>query len=108
MKILSKGGGMETMALHLRDSMGKEYNLRSVEKYPTRALPAAFRKTFLQTVRQDQVSAAHPYAALVIPPLAQAAHIYHTNPRVAYAPDDPRWGLYSKDFAGQVMIFEDR
>lgn len=108
LKILQKGGGMETMALRLRDSVGHEYNLRSVEKYPTKAMPMSFQKTFLQSVRQDQVSASHPYAALAIPSLAKAAGIYHTNPRIVYAPFDPRWGIYSKDFAGQIMVFEER
>lgn len=108
LKIMQKGGGMETMSLRLRDSVGKEYFLRTVEKYPAKALPPAFRKTFIQSVKQDQVSAAHPYGALAIPTLADAAGIYHTNPRVVYAPDDPRWGPYRKDFHGQIMLFEER
>ena len=108
LKIISKGGGLETMALRLNDSERREYTLRSVEKYPTRALPSSFRKTFLQTVKQDQVSAAHPYAATVVPLLARAAGIYHANPRTVYAPNDPRWGIYRKDFAGEIMIFEER
>ncbi|HRI80452.1 MAG TPA: BamA/TamA family outer membrane protein, partial [Cyclobacteriaceae bacterium] len=108
LKILQKGGGLETMALRLSDTHGHEYNLRSVDKYPTKALPPSFQKTVIQAVKQDQVSASHPYAAIVIPPLAQAAGIYHTNPKVIYAPSDPRWGRYSRDFAGQIMIFEER
>jgi hypothetical protein len=108
LKIIQKGGGMETMALRLRDSVGREYFLRSVEKYPAKALPPAFRRTFIQGVKQDQVSASHPYGALVIPPLAAGAGIYHTNPQVVYAPDDPNWGTYRKDFRGQVMLFEER
>ena len=107
MKILHKGGGMETMALRLKDSLGREFNLRSVEKYPTRALPVTFRKTFIQTVKQDHVSASHPYGALVIPGLAKAAGVYHTNPKLVYAPNDPRWGIYKKDFAGQIMLLEE-
>ncbi len=108
LKILKRGGGAETMTLRLRDSLGREYNLRSVDKFPTKALPATFRKTFLQTVKQDQVSASHPYASLVIPPLAKAAGIYYANPQLVYAPADPRWGVYKKDFAGQMMTFEER
>ncbi len=108
LKILRKGGGMETMALRLRDSLGREYNLRSIDKYPAKALPPAFRDTFIQAVKQDQVSASHPYAALVVAPLEQRAGIYHTNPKVTYAPSDPRWGIYRKDFAGESMLFEER
>lgn len=108
LKILQKGGGMETMALRLRDSVGREYVLRTVEKYPAKALPPAFRRTFIQSVKQDQVSASHPYGALIVPSLEQAAGIYHANPRIVYAPDDPRWGKYRKDFHGQIMLFEER
>ncbi len=108
LELLQKGGGMETMSLRLRDSTGHEYFLRTVEKYPVKALPQAFRKTFVQGVKQDQVSATHPYGALVIPTLASAAGVYHTNPRIVYAPDDARWGKYRKDFHGLVMLFEER
>lgn len=108
LSILSKGGGAETMALRLADHQGRQFTLRTVEKFPERALPVSFRKTFVQAVKQDQVSAEHPYAALVIPRLASAAGIYHTNPKVVYAPNDQRWGVYRKDFAGQPMMFEER
>jgi hypothetical protein len=108
LKIIQKGGGLETMALRLRDSSGHEYTLRTVEKYPSKALPATFRKTFVQAIKQDQVSAQHPYAALVIPPLAEAAKVFHANPKLVYAPNDLRWGIYRKDFAGQLMMFEER
>lgn len=107
-KILQKGGGMETMTLRVRDSAGHEYSLRTVEKFPAKGLPPTFQKTFLESVRQDQVSAAHPYGALIVPQLAKAGGIYHANPKLVYAPSDPRWGVYRKDFAGQVMIFEER
>jgi len=99
--LLQKGGGTETMALRAKDPAGKEYNFRSVEKFPTRALPPVFRKTFIQTFKQDHVSASHPYGALVIPPLATAVGIYHTNPRLIYVPNDLRWGTYRKDFAAR-------
>src|SRR5579875_1749164 len=37
-----EGGGKETPGLHLTDSLGREYSLRSVKKYPERALPPEF------------------------------------------------------------------
>ena len=108
LKVIRKGGGAETMALRLRDSSGHEYNLRSIEKYPSQGLPPAFRNTFIQAVKQDQVSASHPYAALVVAPLEEKAGIFHTNPRVTYAPSDLRWGVYRRDFEGKPMLFEER
>ncbi len=108
LKILQKGGGQQTLSLRLADSSGREYVLRSVEKNPEGAVPEMFRKTFAQDIVQDQISASHPYGALVIPELAEAAGIYHTNPRLVYIADDSTLGLYRKGFAGSLAIFEER
>ena len=106
--ITQKGGGMQTLSLRLEDSDGREYVLRSIEKFPEKAVPEMFRKTFVQDLVQDQISAAHPYAATVIPPLADAAGIYHTNPKIVYIPDDPRLGIYRDDFANTMALYEER
>lgn len=108
LKILQKGGGMQTLSLRLEDSTGREFVLRSIEKFPEKAVPVAFRKTFIQDLVQDQISSAHPYAAVVIPSLAEAAGIYHTNPKIVYIPDDPRLGIYRNDFANTLALFEER
>lgn len=108
LKILQKGGGMQTLSLRLEDSTGHEFVLRSIEKFPEKAVPEAFRKTFIQDLVQDQISAAHPYAATVIPSLAEAAGIYHTNPKLVYIPDDPRLGMYREEFANTLALYEER
>jgi hypothetical protein len=106
--ILQKGGGMQTLSLRLADSTGREWVLRSVEKYPEHAVPENLRNTFAEDLVQDQISAAHPYGALVIASLADAAGIYHTNPRLVFIPDDPALGIYRKDFANRLALFEER
>ncbi len=108
LKILQKGGGQQTLSLRLEDSTGHEYVIRSVEKYPEKAIPEMLRKTFAQDLVQDQISAAHPYAAVAVPIMAEAAGIYHTNPRLMYVPDDPRLGAYRKTFANTLVLFEER
>ncbi len=108
LKILQTGGGMQTLSLRLEDNQGREYTLRSIEKYPEKAVPTQFKKTFAEDLVQDQISASHPYGALVVPFLARAAGIYHTNPKVVYVPDDPRLGIYRTKFANQLMLFEER
>ena len=108
LKILQRGGGNQTLSLRMEDSTGREYTLRSIEKFPERALPEPLRKTFAKDFVQDQISAAHPYSALVVPDLAASAGIYHTNPKVVYVPNDPRFGVYQRDFANQLMFFEER
>lgn len=107
LKIIQRGGGHQTISLRLEDSNGRAYSLRSIEKYPESALPEPFRNTFAEDIVQDQISAGHPYGALVVPYLARYG-IYHTNPKVVLVPDDPRLGVYRKDVANQLMLFEER
>src|SRR5690606_28506588 len=102
------GGGMQTVSLRLRDSLGREYTLRSIEKYPEAAVPEPLRKTFAQDLVEDQISAAHPYAALVVPLMADAVGVYHTNPKLVYVPEEPRLGVYRKKFANMLALFEER
>ncbi len=106
--ILQKGGGMQTLSLRLADSLKNEYTLRSVEKYPEKAVPEILRETFAQDLVQDQISAAHPYGALVVRDMAKAANIYYTMPSVVLIPDDPRLGIYRKDFANTMALYEER
>ena len=108
LKILQRGGGQQTLSLRMQDSLGHEYVLRSVEKFPEAAIPEALRETFAQDLVQDQISAAHPYAALVVAPMAEALGLYHTNPKLVYIPDDPRLGEYRETFANTLAIFEER
>ncbi|SNS91842.1 Calcineurin-like phosphoesterase [Ekhidna lutea] len=108
LEVVKKGGGMQTKSLRLSAKDEKEYVLRSIEKYPENAIPTALQKTFAQDIVEDQISASHPYAAFIIPPLAEAAHIYHTNPKPVYIPDDPRLGQFRSTFAGTLALYEER
>jgi hypothetical protein len=108
LKVLQKGGGQQTLSLRLADSANREYVLRSVEKFPERAIPEVLRETFAQDLVQDQISASHPYAALVVAPMAEAVGLYHTNPRLVFIPDDPRLGEYRETFANTLALFEER
>lgn len=108
LRILRRGGGQQTLSLRLADSTGHEYVLRSVEKYPAGAIPEVFRETFAEDLVQDQISASHPYAALVVAELAESAGLYHTNPSLVFIPDDPRLGEYRSTFANTLALFEER
>ncbi|MEM0940470.1 MAG: BamA/TamA family outer membrane protein [Bacteroidota bacterium] len=108
LKIIKKGGGLQTKSLRLEDSEGKQYGLRSIEKFPDKAVPAALRGTIIGNLVTDQVSASHPYGAFVVPDLAKAAGVYHTNPELVYLPDDPRLGKYRADFGNGLYLFEER
>lgn len=108
LEILKKGGGMQTKSLRMEAQDGRQYVLRSIEKYPENAIPPALRKTFAQDIVEDQISASHPYGAFVVPTLAEAAQIYHTNPKPVLIPDDPRFGQFRGDFAGTLALYEER
>ncbi|MCC8426859.1 hypothetical protein [Mucilaginibacter sp. UR6-11] len=101
------GGGNQTRSLHLQDAAGNKYALRSVQKYPERALPKDERQTVKKDILQDEVSTSNPYAALIVPPLADALDIPHSNPQIVYVGDDEALGEYRKDFANQVYLFEE-
>jgi len=108
LEIIKQGGGLQTNSLRMKAPDGKQYVLRSVEKYPNRALPQVMQKTIAVSVIQDQISASHPYAAFIIPPMAEAIGIYHTNPKLVYVPDDGALGKYRKTFANTLVLYEER
>ncbi|TDH25149.1 hypothetical protein EXU57_13650 [Segetibacter sp. 3557_3] len=103
-----KGGGRQTRTLRLEDKNGKQYVLRSIDKTFGRALPEIFRGTFSENVINDQVSIAHPYASLAVPFLADAAGIFHTNPRIVFVPAQKGLGEYNDEFKNQLYLFEER
>ncbi|MES2277658.1 MAG: BamA/TamA family outer membrane protein [Bacteroidota bacterium] len=108
LKILQRGGGMQTKSLRLQDAGGQEWVLRTIQKYPERVLPPTLRKSVAASIIADQISTEHPFAALVVPPLAKALGVPHANPEIVFVPDDPAFGEYQKDFANQVFLFEER
>ena len=108
LSVIKKGGGMQTKSLRMEAKDGRQYVLRSIEKYPENAIPTALQKTFAQDIVEDQISASHPYSAFIIPYLADAAQIYHTNPKPVFIPDDPRLGQFQSTFAGTLALYEER
>lgn len=105
---VKKGGGFQTNSLRLETQDGREYVLRSLDKDATRLLPEVFQSTFAADILQDQFTASHPFAAFVIPSMANAAGLYHTNPRLVYLPGQSRLSSYNKDFKDALYLFEER
>jgi len=108
LSIIKRGGGQQTLSVRLEDKDGKQYVLRSVNKNVEKALPEEMQNTVAIDVVQDGISASHPYAAVTVPELADAAGVMHTNPKLVWVPDDPRLGIYRKDLANGVFLFEER
>jgi hypothetical protein len=108
LRIISLGGGKQTKSLTLRDSKGKDWKLRSIDKNPANAIPETFRNTLAADVVQDFISASHPYAPLTVPPLAKALNIVTANPELFFVPDDPAFGFYRGLFANTVCTLEEK
>jgi hypothetical protein len=106
--ILKRGGGMQTRSVRLANREDKQYVLRSVNKYVEMALPENMRNTIVVKPVQDEISSSNPYAALTVPPMADAVGVMHTNPEMFWVPDDPRLGVYRDELADNVFLFEER
>ncbi|MFD1258080.1 BamA/TamA family outer membrane protein [Mucilaginibacter terrae] len=108
LKPLREGGGMQSKSLRLADKQGKEYVIRSVEKMPEKLLPPNLQGTFAVDWIDDAMSSQHPFSALIMPPLANAAGVTQASPVIGVMAPDAALGEYSKVFAGMVVLLEER
>lgn len=108
LKPYEAGGGRQSNSLRLRDAQNREYVLRSIDKTFTKALPEIYRNTFVERIANDQVSIAHPYAALTIPMMADAAKIFHTNPIIRWLPQQKALDSFNKTHGNALYLLEQR
>ncbi|MFD2720169.1 hypothetical protein ACFST9_15705 [Hymenobacter monticola] len=109
LKFGKAGGGFQTTSATLVGRQEREYALRSLDKDPQKTLPKVLRPTFVLSVVRDATSAAMPYGALTVPPLAQAAGVPHTRPRLVYVrPDETGLGSMSERFRGKLALLEEK
>ena len=106
--IIKRGGGNQTKSLRFEAKDGKQYVVRLLEKDASKLIPAEYSSNFVKKVVQEGISGSHPYAAFVVPDLAEAAGVYHANPRLVFIPKDPRLGIYERDFSNHLALFEER
>lgn len=102
------GGGNQSRSLRLADKNGKEYVLRSVEKYPEVLLPQGLRNTFAKDVIRDNMASQHPFSALIVPVLAKAAGVPHSNPIIGIVSPDKNLGDYAPLFENTICLLEER
>ncbi len=105
---VKRGGGMQTISVRLENDEGHQFVVRSVNKDGARVLPPVWQDTFIAPIMNDLMSYSHPFGVLPIPILADAAGVYHANPRVVWVPADDRLGTFSSLVGGSVMLFEER
>jgi len=106
---LKRGGGNQTNSLRLGGADDKEYVMRALTKDPSRTLPYPLNQvTQAKNILQDNFMAAYPFAALMVPPMADAANVYHTNPELYYIPKQPALDYQNDLFGGDVYLVEER
>ncbi|MCW3116460.1 MAG: surface antigen precursor [Chitinophagaceae bacterium] len=105
---LERGGGMQSISLRLADTTGKEWVIRSVNKNPDPLLPEELRQTFARDFLDDAISAQHPYSALIVPPIAEAVRVPHSNPVIGVIAADTALGIYNRLFANTLCLLEER
>jgi hypothetical protein len=95
---LRRGGGRQTRSLRFEGADGHEYVFRSLDKDQSKVL-APLPRLLMGRLRQDQVSALHPGAALVAAGLQDAAGVLNATPRLGVMPGRPHLPEeYAADF----------
>lgn len=102
------GGGRQSKSIRLQNPNGKEYVIRSIDKSFGGALPEIYQHTFIESIINDQVSLGHPYVAVTIPIMSEAAGVYHTNPRIVFIPKQAALDSFNKDYGDRLYLFEQR
>ena len=99
---------MTTQTLHLTGADGRRYVFRSVEKVTRQALAEEFWGTPVEAIMRDQLCSFHPSGAPVVARLLEAVGVLHPEPTLVVVPDDPRLGEFRQEFAGMLVLFEER
>ncbi|MEJ8800729.1 hypothetical protein [Pontibacter sp. H249] len=103
------GGGMQTINATMGAGNGLVYSLRTVDKRPEIKLPALARKTLLADLVRDQTSALHPYAPLVVAPLAKAANVPTPTPWLVYIkPNEEQLGKHKELLSDRLYMLEEK
>jgi hypothetical protein len=105
---LRVGGGMTTRTLHSMGADGRRYVFRSVQKATRQALAEEFWGTPVEAVMRDQLCSFHPSGAVIVARLLDAVGVLHPEPQFLVIPDDPRLGEFREQFAGMLVLFEER
>lgn len=101
------GGSQQTISIRLRDSNGKSWVLRSVNKDQRNVLPWWLRPSIARSIFRDQVSAMNPYGAKVVSSLSASLHLPHTRPEIYWVPYNAKHGKYNERIAGRVVYLEE-
>jgi len=101
-----KGGGFQTLSLDLIDSAGVVYTIRSVAKNPHKLIKPWMGFLGVENLIIDGIAAGHPYGAMVMPALSDAAGVKHFNPILYYVPRQPALDTFNSEFGNRLFWLE--
>ncbi|MCK8521439.1 metallophosphatase [Aquimarina sp. D1M17] len=118
LKPIRRGGGHQSKSLRLKDKDGKEFVMRALRKSAIKFLQAtAFQDKYVEEDLQesfadrfllDFYTTAHPYTPFAVGKLADAADVYHTNPKLYYVPKQEPLGIYNDEYGDELYMIEER
>jgi len=104
---VKEGGGKETRSLHVEGNDGEKFAFRSVEKFPAAAIPEELRKTLVEKLARDGLSASYPYGVLSMGVLSTAARVPFLKNELICLPDDSTLGKYQSQYKNTLVFMED-
>ena len=115
---IRRGGGHQSKSLRLEDKDGRQFVMRALRKSATKFLQAtAFQDKYVEEDLQDSFAdrflldfytSAHPYTPFAVGTLADAADVYHTNPKLFYVPKQEALGVYNDEYGDELYMIEER
>lgn len=113
-----KGGGHQSLSLHMKDKNGKQYVMRALRKSATQYIQAvgfkdqfmgdSFNDTKTEALLMDVFTGSHPYAPFTIAELSHAVGILHTNPKLVYVPKQNTLGKFNHIFGDDLYMIEEK
>ena len=106
---LKRGGGGQTNSVRFEDSLGRQFTMRNMTKDASRLIPYPFNQVDLaSSIVEDSYLATFPFSPIVLPKIADAAKVYHTNPKIFYVPKQPQLAEYNEAYGDAVYLMEER
>ena len=102
-----RGGGLQTKSLHFKGNDGRKYKFRSMDKDPRSVLPKDLRNSLIADAFKDQISASHPFSAIITSRLLDEIGVLNSKPIVTVLPDDESLGEFRNDFKGLLGTIEE-
>ena len=106
-KPTKEGGGKQTRSLKAEDKNGDEYSIRSVKKFPEKAIPDELKHTIFEKIVMDGLSASYPYGAMSMTPFSIAANVPYFKQQLVFVGDDPALAKFKPKFENMLALVQE-